>query len=126
MLNCILSMVEKTKRALGILQQRSTESVNVNGHVNEWLPRRDSLRNSLTASVHSALTTEDVKRTAGEIMAQTIRLAEDRVAEVRRKAGEYCSIVLLRPVKPGNLTLEYTSSALNHMSYCSSLGSFKS
>ncbi|KAG8302410.1 hypothetical protein J6590_033006 [Homalodisca vitripennis] len=81
MLNCILSMVEKTKRALSILQQRAGE----NGHVssNEWLPRRDALRTS--APSHSA---EDVKRTAGELMAQTIRLTEDRVAEVRRKAEE--------------------------------------
>lgn len=83
MLNCILSMVEKTKRALSILQQRSTD----NGHpgVNEWMPRRDALRTNLPpATTHAA---DDVKRTAGEIMAQTIRMTEDRVAEVRRKAG---------------------------------------
>jgi len=56
MLNCILSMVEKTKRALSILQSRdrpvSTES--------------------------------DLKRAANEI----VRIADDRVGEIKRRAGE--------------------------------------
>lgn len=81
MLNCILSMVEKTKRALGILQHRGATE---NGHINsDWLPRREQHR----PTNNPATSTEDVKRTASEIMAHTIRLTEDRVAEVKRKAG---------------------------------------
>ncbi|XP_054290290.1 protein CBFA2T1-like [Macrosteles quadrilineatus] len=78
MLNCILSMVEKTKRALTILQQRSSD-----GGGAEW--RRTTPSGGAVAGHPSA---DDVKRTASEIMAHTIRLTEDRVAEVRRKAEE--------------------------------------
>lgn len=83
MLNCILSMVEKTKRALGILQHRGASSVE-NGaagggnSTNEWLRR---------SAPTDASDARDIKRTAGEIMAQTIRVTEDRVAEVKRRAG---------------------------------------
>ncbi|CAK1543647.1 unnamed protein product [Leptosia nina] len=62
MLNCILSMVEKTKRALAILQQRST-------------------------GVEPAENT-DIKRVASEIMAAAVRQTEERVAEVRRRAED--------------------------------------
>lgn len=79
-------MVEKTKRALGILQHRTAGE---NGHVTDWLPRRDLLRT--VNSNNSSAAAEDVKRTAGEIMAHTIRLTEDRVAEVKRKAGNYAT-----------------------------------
>jgi hypothetical protein len=83
MLNCILSMVEKTKRALAILQHRGANSVE-NGaagggnSANEWLRR---------SAPTDASEARDIKRTAGEIMAQTIRVTEDRVAEVKRRAG---------------------------------------
>ena len=83
MLNCILSMVEKTKRALAILQHRGAGSVE-NGaagggnSTNEWLRR---------PAPTDANEARDIKRTAGEIMAQTIRVTEDRVAEVKRRAG---------------------------------------
>ncbi|RVE53462.1 hypothetical protein evm_001832 [Chilo suppressalis] len=60
MLNCILSMVEKTKRALAILQQRGVE------------PTESS----------------DIKRAASEIMAAAVRQTEERVAEVRRRAED--------------------------------------
>ncbi|KAG7300596.1 hypothetical protein JYU34_014890 [Plutella xylostella] len=60
MLNCILSMVEKTKRALAILQQRGAEPA-------------DSC---------------DIKRAAAEIMAAAVRQTEDRVADVRRRAED--------------------------------------
>ncbi|XP_034826191.1 protein CBFA2T1 [Maniola hyperantus] len=60
MLNCILSMVEKTKRALAILQQRGVEPPESN----------------------------DIKRAASEIMATAIRQTEERVAEVRRRAED--------------------------------------
>ncbi|KAK6643963.1 hypothetical protein RUM43_000228 [Polyplax serrata] len=56
MLNCILSMVEKTKRALSILQTRD----------------------------RGATTESDVKRAANEI----IRVTEDRIAEIKRRAEE--------------------------------------
>ncbi|KAG6458362.1 hypothetical protein O3G_MSEX010823 [Manduca sexta] len=60
MLNCILSMVEKTKRALAILQQRGVEPTESN----------------------------DIKRAASEIMATAVRQTEERVTEVRRRAEE--------------------------------------
>ncbi|KAJ8710410.1 hypothetical protein PYW07_009776 [Mythimna separata] len=60
MLNCILSMVEKTKRALAILQQRGVEPTESN----------------------------DIKRAASEIMATAVRQTEERVAEVRRRAED--------------------------------------
>lgn len=69
MLNCILSMVEKTKRALTILQQRNNQDL-----TNEWLRKQD-------VSV-------DLKKAANEIMIQAVRQTEDRVAEVRRRAEE--------------------------------------
>lgn len=56
MLNCILSMVEKTKRALSILQTRDRGT-----------------------AVES-----DMKRAANEI----IRITEDRIAEIKRRAGK--------------------------------------
>ncbi|XP_068082954.1 protein CBFA2T1 [Anabrus simplex] len=81
MLNCILSMVEKTKRALAILQHRSSGSASENGSGpgSEWLRRPNP---------GDASEARDIKRTAGEIMAQTIRVTEDRVAEVKRRAEE--------------------------------------
>ncbi|XP_075985401.1 CBFA2/RUNX1 partner transcriptional co-repressor nervy [Anticarsia gemmatalis] len=60
MLNCILSMVEKTKRALAILQQRGVEPTESN----------------------------DIKRAASEIMAAAVRQTEERVADVRRRAED--------------------------------------
>lgn len=69
MLNCILSMVEKTKRALSILQQRNSQDL-----TSEWLRKQD--------------VSTDLKKAAGEIMAQAVRQTEDRVAEVKRKAED--------------------------------------
>lgn len=62
-------MVEKTKRALTILQQRNNQDL-----TNEWLRKQD-------VSV-------DLKKAANEIMMQAVRQTEDRVAEVRRRAEE--------------------------------------
>ncbi|XP_050671609.1 protein CBFA2T2 [Leptidea sinapis] len=62
MLNCTLSMVEKTKRALTILQNRST-------------------------GVEQA-ENNDIKRAASEIIAAAVRQTEERVGEVRRRAEE--------------------------------------
>ena len=69
MLNCILSMVEKTKRALSILQHRPSESAE-----------------SATYGSRAG-DAADIKRQATEIMAQTVKATEERVAEVRRRAG---------------------------------------
>ncbi|XP_018324931.1 protein CBFA2T1 [Agrilus planipennis] len=69
MLNCILTMVEKTKRALTILQQRNNQDA-----TNDWFRRQD-------VSV-------DLKKAANEIMLQAVKQTEDRVAEVKRKAEE--------------------------------------
>lgn len=69
MLNCILSMVEKTKRALSILQQRNSQDI-----TNDWLRKQD--------------VGIDLKKAANEIMMQAVRQTEDRVAEVRRRAEE--------------------------------------
>ncbi|XP_044731925.1 protein CBFA2T3 [Chrysoperla carnea] len=74
MLNCILSMVEKTKRALTILQQRNGQD-----QTNDWLRKQDI--------------GIDFKKAANEIMIQAIRQTEDRVAEVKRKAEEAVSEV---------------------------------
>lgn len=69
MLNCILSMVEKTKRALSILQQRNTQDI-----TNDWFRKQD-------ASV-------DLKKAANEIMIQAVRQTEERVADVKKRAEE--------------------------------------
>ncbi|XP_044745695.1 protein CBFA2T1 isoform X2 [Coccinella septempunctata] len=69
MLNCILSMVEKTKRALSILQQRNSQDI-----TNDWFRKQD-------VSV-------DLKKAANEIMIQAVRQTEDRVAEVKKRAEE--------------------------------------
>ncbi|XP_066157563.1 protein CBFA2T3 isoform X2 [Euwallacea fornicatus] len=72
MLNCILSMVEKTKRALTILQQRNSPSQP--DLTSEWLRKQD--------------VGQDLKKVANEIISSAIRAAEERVAEVKRKAEE--------------------------------------
>lgn len=69
MLNCILSMVEKTKRALTILQQRNNQEL-----TNDWFRKQD--------------VSMDLKKAANEIMMQAVKQTEDRVAEVKRRAEE--------------------------------------
>ncbi|GJQ86952.1 hypothetical protein Trydic_g5168 [Trypoxylus dichotomus] len=69
MLNCILSMVEKTKRALTILQQRNNQDL-----TNDWFRKQD--------------VSMDLKKAANEIMMQAVKQTEDRVAEVKRRAEE--------------------------------------
>ncbi|KAL3286930.1 hypothetical protein HHI36_001415, partial [Cryptolaemus montrouzieri] len=69
MLNCILSMVEKTKRALTILQQRNNQDL-----TNDWFRKQD-------VSV-------DLRKAANEIMIQAVRQTEDRVAEVKKRAED--------------------------------------
>ncbi len=72
MLQCIVGMVEKTKRALAVLHQRSIQD-------------REEL--ALWVRRHSEGTEHDMKKRAGEMMAHTIRQTEDRVSEVKRRAG---------------------------------------
>ncbi len=76
-------MVEKTKRALTILQERNSqdncgdlnEGSNLNGVNGEHAP------------VSRRTSAEEVKRTANELMVHTVRLTEEKMAFVRRKAG---------------------------------------
>nr|CAH0105559.1 unnamed protein product [Daphnia galeata] len=88
MLNCILSMVEKTRRALGILQQRAT-----NDNQLHQQKRRDSSSTSSSSLIHhhQQVTTyeaSELRRQAGELIAQTLKATEDRVSQVKRKAEE--------------------------------------
>lgn len=62
-------MVEKTKRALTILQQRNNQDL-----TSEWLRKQD--------------VGVDLKKAANEIMLQAVRQTEDRVSEVKRRAEE--------------------------------------
>ncbi|XP_014217994.1 protein CBFA2T3, partial [Copidosoma floridanum] len=92
MLNCILGMVDKTKRALAILQKRgctspassSSSSSTANGG------NHQATNGGGPAPSNGSLDCGEgtFKRLSGEIVAQTIRATEDRVAEVKRRAEE--------------------------------------
>ncbi|XP_044008249.1 protein CBFA2T1 isoform X2 [Aphidius gifuensis] len=95
MLNCILGMVEKTKRALVILQRRgcsspaaatAQSSCSQNGNNTN----SNNITTANGSQIDSSITTDrdnNLKRLSGEIVAQTIRATEDRVAaEVKRRA----------------------------------------
>lgn len=104
MLNCILSMVEKTRRALGILQQRTTNDPSAgemaslhqysHWHVQQQQlkpahPRREA-NSHQTHHQHQqqqAYDASELRRQAGELIAQTLKATEDRVSQVKRKAG---------------------------------------
>ncbi|XP_043264104.1 protein CBFA2T1 [Colletes gigas] len=104
MLNCILGMVEKTKRALAILQTRgcsspasmpplaastSTGAQNGNGGNNTSVASNNpSSTNGSQVESSTGDREGNLKRLSGEIVAQTIRVTEDKVAEVKRKAEE--------------------------------------
>lgn len=100
MLNCILGMVDKTKRALTILQQRNglscspppgqTSSSLTDPHVNPMASSSSQLSSPPAAAgtadpFHQQLRT---KQSMNEILAATIRSTEERVVEVRRRAEE--------------------------------------
>lgn len=100
MLNCILGMVEKTKRALAILQRRGCSSpaaaapppgvvVAAQNGTNGNNGNGNNPSSTNGAQVESSTGDRDgnLKRLSGEIVAQTIRATEDRVAEVKRRAG---------------------------------------
>ncbi|KAI9561541.1 Protein CBFA2T1 [Daphnia sinensis] len=80
MLNCILSMVEKTRRALGILQHRASNDNQ------QQQKRRDST--SLHHQQQVTYEASELRRQAGELIAQTLKATEDRVNQVKRKAEE--------------------------------------
>ncbi|RXG59526.1 Protein CBFA2T3, partial [Armadillidium vulgare] len=79
MLTCILSMVEKTRRALTMLQQREDRESSTGGG-----RCSSSLSDGRSRSEYDA----EVRRHATELVAHAIRSTEDRVAEVKRKAEE--------------------------------------
>lgn len=62
MLNCILSMVEKTKKALGILQERGLTDTNFP----DW----------------------NRKKSTEEVLALTVRQTEERIENIKKKAGK--------------------------------------
>lgn len=73
MLNCIIGMVDKTKRALAVLQERSL---------------RDREELSLWMRRHAEGLDVDMKKRSNDLMAHTLRQTEDRVSDVRRRAEE--------------------------------------
>ncbi|XP_061166610.1 protein CBFA2T1-like isoform X2 [Saccostrea echinata] len=73
MLNCIIGMVDKTKRALAVLQERSL---------------RDREELSLWMRRHAEGLDVDMKKRSNDLMAHTLRQTEDRVTDVRRRAEE--------------------------------------
>lgn len=99
MLNCILGMVEKTKRALAILQTRGCSSPAApppaasasvgaqNGAGSNNAANNPSSTNGSQVESSTGDREGSLKRLSGEIVAQTIRATEDKVAEVKRKAG---------------------------------------
>ncbi|XP_033124738.1 protein CBFA2T1-like isoform X2 [Anneissia japonica] len=72
MLECIVGMVDKTKRAINMLRQRSIQD-------------REEL--ALWARRHAEGTENDIKKRVGDMMAHTFRQTDDRVSEVKRRAG---------------------------------------
>lgn len=91
MLNCILSMVEKTKRALSILQNRTFQQQqeqaaaaaaagDPSANSSSWL-RRPPIFPTVETS-------EELKRQTSEMIAQALRATEDRISEVKRRAGK--------------------------------------
>ena len=74
MLHCIIGMVDKTKRALAVLQERSNRD---REELAMWMRR------------HAEGLDNDMKKRTSEMMASTLRQTEDRVTEVKRRAGQY-------------------------------------
>ncbi|XP_069179794.1 protein CBFA2T3 isoform X3 [Procambarus clarkii] len=85
MLTCILSMVEKTRRALTMLQQKEERDGG------SGISRVGSM--GATDLRQRADYDAEVRRHAAELVAQSIRTTEERVSEVKRKAEEAVSEV---------------------------------
>ncbi|XP_064640734.1 protein CBFA2T1-like isoform X3 [Lineus longissimus] len=73
MLHCIMGMVDKTKRALAVLQERSNRD---REELAVWMRR------------HSEGLDHDMKKRTSEMMVSSLRQTEDRVSEVKRRAEE--------------------------------------
>eukprot|EP00095_Tigriopus_kingsejongensis_P000807 maker-scaffold629_size122686-snap-gene-0.28 protein:Tk00807 transcript:maker-scaffold629_size122686-snap-gene-0.28-mRNA-1 annotation:"protein cbfa2t1" len=87
MLNCILGMVDKTKRALAILQQRQMGQLsppNSSGTLHDYEVGSPRRRQSSANIPHQS----SPQSTMNEILAATLRNTEERVIEVRRRAEE--------------------------------------
>lgn len=93
MLNCIIGMVDKTKRALSVLQERSLRD---REELSVWMRR------------HAEGMDQDVKKRTSDMMAYTMRQTEDRVSEVRRRAGTSHTLYLeiyIKPSSSGNVAV---------------------
>ena len=108
MLNCILGMVDKTKRALTILQQRNglscspppsghtssapgslTDPTNQLGSSHSQMPSPPAAAPSAASAAADPYQQQlRTKQSMNEILAATIRSTEERVVEVRRRAEE--------------------------------------
>lgn len=84
MLTCILSMVEKTRRALTMLQQKEDRDGGSGAQRMSAVGATD-LRQRADYDA-------EVRRHAAELVAQSIRTTEERVSEVKRKAGGHLGI----------------------------------
>lgn len=73
MLNCIIGMVDKTKRALAVLQERSL---------------RDREELSLWMRRQAEGMDQDIKKRSSDMVSHTLRQTEERVTDVRRRAEE--------------------------------------
>lgn len=71
-------MVDKTKRALAVLQERSL---------------RDREELSLWMRRQAEGMDQDLKKRSSDMMSHTMRQTEDRVADVRRRAGKFMLMV---------------------------------
>ncbi|XP_047489534.1 protein CBFA2T3-like isoform X1 [Penaeus chinensis] len=85
MLTCILSMVEKTRRALTMLQQKEDRD---GGGAAQRMTAVGATDLRQRADYDA-----EVRRHAAELVAQSIRTTEERVSEVKRKAEEAVSEV---------------------------------
>ena len=90
MLNCILSMVEKTRKALGILQQRTVSSSS--NHQREsaahWKRRSNQQQQQQQQHHHQlAFEASELRRQASDLVAQTLKATDERVSQVKRQAG---------------------------------------
>ncbi|XP_059088914.1 protein CBFA2T1-like isoform X2 [Tigriopus californicus] len=82
MLNCILGMVDKTKRALTILQQRQM------GQTPPGTPLNSYDLHEPNGSRSRSLSTSANQASMNELLAATLRNTEEKVIEVRRRAEE--------------------------------------
>ena len=73
MLHSIVSMVDRCKRALAVLQERS---IHDREELAAWMRR------------HSDSMDTDMKKHTSDLVTTTLRHTEDRVSEVKRRAGE--------------------------------------